>query len=145
LSANERQSIFLSSFQTICPNINTNKSQNPVFYCFFIEKNICSVYSLNKYVMKEEIRKYKMAAETNIHRESRLVKLKTLQEKGYNPYPYRFVPNTYAAELQEKYKDLDLSTLLSIDWENMSIMDLASTKKAVIETLSESMTSAEAE
>ena len=48
-----------------------------------------------------------MANETNIHRESRLNKLKTLQEKGYNPYPYRFVPNTYAAELHEKYKDLE--------------------------------------
>ena len=47
-----------------------------------------------------------MANETNIHRESRLVKLKTLQEKGYNPYPYKFKPNTYAAELHEKYKDL---------------------------------------
>jgi len=47
-----------------------------------------------------------MANETNIHRESRLAKLRTLQEKGYNPYPYRFVPNTYAAELHEKYKDL---------------------------------------
>ncbi|MBQ9034450.1 MAG: lysine--tRNA ligase [Alphaproteobacteria bacterium] len=48
-----------------------------------------------------------MATETNIHRESRLNKLKTLQEKGYNPYPYRFVPNAYAAELHEKYKDLE--------------------------------------
>jgi len=47
-----------------------------------------------------------MANETNIHRESRLAKLKTLQEKGYNPYPYKFVPNAYAAELHEKYKDL---------------------------------------
>ena len=47
-----------------------------------------------------------MANETNIHRESRLNKLKTLQEKGYNPYPYKFVPNTYSAELQEKYKNL---------------------------------------
>ncbi len=48
-----------------------------------------------------------MANETNIHRESRLNKLKALQEKGYNPYPYRFVPNAYAAELHEKYKDLE--------------------------------------
>lgn len=48
-----------------------------------------------------------MANETNIHRESRLNKLKTLQEMNYNPYPYRFVPNAYAAELQEKYKDLE--------------------------------------
>ncbi|MBQ7632649.1 MAG: lysine--tRNA ligase [Alphaproteobacteria bacterium] len=48
-----------------------------------------------------------MANETNIHRESRLAKLKTLQEKGYNPYPYRFVPTAYAAELHEKYKDLE--------------------------------------
>ncbi len=44
---------------------------------------------------------------TNIHRESRLAKLKTLQEKGYNPYPYKFVPNAYAADLQEKYKNLE--------------------------------------
>ncbi len=48
-----------------------------------------------------------MANETNIHRESRLAKLRTLQEQGYNPYPYRFVPNAYAAELHEKYKDLE--------------------------------------
>lgn len=48
-----------------------------------------------------------MANETNIHRESRLNKLKALQEKGYNPYPYRFVPSAYAAELHEKYKDLE--------------------------------------
>lgn len=47
-----------------------------------------------------------MANETNIHRESRLNKLKTLQDMGYNPYPYKFVPNAYAAELQDKYKDL---------------------------------------
>lgn len=48
-----------------------------------------------------------MANETNIHRESRLNKLKTLQEMNYNPYPYRFVPTAYAADLQEKYKDLE--------------------------------------
>ncbi len=48
-----------------------------------------------------------MANETNIHRESRLAKLNTLKEKGYNPYPYRFQPTIYAAELQEKYKDLE--------------------------------------
>ena len=51
-----------------------------------------------------------MANETNIHRESRLTKLRTLQEKGYNPYPYKFVPTIYAAELQEKYKDLEAGT-----------------------------------
>ncbi len=48
-----------------------------------------------------------MANETNIHRESRLNKLKALQEMNYNPYPYKFVPTTYAAELHEKYKDLE--------------------------------------
>ncbi|MBR2299637.1 MAG: lysine--tRNA ligase [Alphaproteobacteria bacterium] len=48
-----------------------------------------------------------MSNETNIHRESRLAKLNTLKEKGYNPYPYKFEPNAYAAELQEKYKDLE--------------------------------------
>jgi lysyl-tRNA synthetase class 2 len=44
---------------------------------------------------------------TNIHRDSRLAKLNTLLEKGYNPYPYKFEPNAYAADLQEKYKDLE--------------------------------------
>ena len=47
-----------------------------------------------------------MATETNIHRESRLAKLNALTEKGYNPYPYCFKPNAFAADLQEKYKDL---------------------------------------
>ena len=48
-----------------------------------------------------------MTIETNVHRESRLAKLKALQDKGYNPYPYRFCPNAFAADLQEKYKDLE--------------------------------------
>lgn len=48
-----------------------------------------------------------MSEENNIHRESRLAKLKALQESGYNPYPYRFQPNAFAADLQEKYKDLE--------------------------------------
>ena len=48
-----------------------------------------------------------MTIETSIHREARLAKLKNLQERGYNPYPYRFEPTAYAAELQEKYKDLE--------------------------------------
>ncbi|MDD4557092.1 MAG: lysine--tRNA ligase [Alphaproteobacteria bacterium] len=43
----------------------------------------------------------------NIHRDSRIVKLKALQEKGYNPYPYCFKPNALANDLQEKYKDLE--------------------------------------
>ena len=42
----------------------------------------------------------------NIHRESRLAKLQSLQEKGYNPYPYCFKPNAFAADLQAKYADL---------------------------------------
>lgn len=48
-----------------------------------------------------------MTEETNIHRESRLAKLNALEEKGYNPYPYKFEPNAYAADIQEKYKDLE--------------------------------------
>ncbi len=48
-----------------------------------------------------------MTTETNIHRESRLAKLNTLLEKGYNPYPYCFKPDAFAADLQEKYKDLE--------------------------------------
>ena len=48
-----------------------------------------------------------MSTETNIHRESRLNKLRDLQEKGYNPYPYCFKPNAKAADLQAKYADLE--------------------------------------
>lgn len=48
-----------------------------------------------------------MTTETNIHRESRLAKLNALQEQGYNPYPYRFRPENFAGDLQEKYKDLE--------------------------------------
>lgn len=51
-----------------------------------------------------------MTTETNIHRDSRLAKLKTLQETGYNPYPYIFMPNAFAADLQEKYKDIEAGT-----------------------------------
>ncbi len=47
-----------------------------------------------------------MTVESNIHRESRLNKLKNLQDRGYNPYPYRYKPTAFAADLQEKYKDL---------------------------------------
>ena len=48
-----------------------------------------------------------MSEETNIHRESRLAKLRALEESGYNPYPYRFQPTAFAADLQEKYNDLE--------------------------------------
>ncbi len=51
-----------------------------------------------------------MNIETNVYRESRLNKLKALQEMGYNPYPYRFVPTHFAKDLQEKYKDLPNGT-----------------------------------
>lgn len=51
-----------------------------------------------------------MTTETNIHRESRLAKLNALLEQGYNPYPYRFCPTDYAADLQNKYKDLEAGT-----------------------------------
>ena len=48
-----------------------------------------------------------MTADSTIHRDSRLAKLHTLEDRGYNPYPYRFKPDSFAAELQEKYKDLE--------------------------------------
>lgn len=48
-----------------------------------------------------------MTTETNVHRDSRLAKLSALQEIGYNPYPYLFRPTDYAADLQEKYQDLE--------------------------------------
>ncbi len=51
-----------------------------------------------------------MTVESTIHRDSRLAKLHSLEEREYNPYPYRFKPNAYAADLQEKYKDLPAGT-----------------------------------
>ncbi|MDO5386244.1 MAG: lysine--tRNA ligase [Pseudomonadota bacterium] len=36
-----------------------------------------------------------------------MAKLHTLEDRGYNPYPYRFKPDSFAADLQEKYKDLE--------------------------------------
>lgn len=51
-----------------------------------------------------------MTIETNVHRDSRLAKLAQMQEQGYNPYPYRFRPDAYARDLQEKYKDLPAGT-----------------------------------
>ena len=48
-----------------------------------------------------------MSDEVSIHRQGRLNKLNTLLEMGYNPYPYKFSPNAFAKELQEKYKDLE--------------------------------------
>ncbi|MDR1026298.1 MAG: lysine--tRNA ligase, partial [Lactobacillus sp.] len=45
--------------------------------------------------------------EVNEYYQARLNKLNKLIETGYNPYPYRFEPNAYAADLQEKYKDLE--------------------------------------
>ena len=51
-----------------------------------------------------------MTVESTLHRDSRLAKLHTLEERNYNPYPYRFKPNAYAADLQNKYKDLPAGT-----------------------------------
>ena len=47
-----------------------------------------------------------MVEEVSEQRQSRLNKLARLEEMGYNPYPYRFVPDSWAKPLQEKYKDL---------------------------------------
>ena len=47
-----------------------------------------------------------MTEEISEQRQSRLNKLARLEEMGYNPYPYRFRPDSYAQNLQEKYKDL---------------------------------------
>lgn len=51
-----------------------------------------------------------MSGESTIYRDSRLAKLKALEEKGYNPYPYRFQPNAFAADLQDKYNELEAGT-----------------------------------
>ena len=47
-----------------------------------------------------------MAEEISEQRQSRINKLERLNEMGYNPYPYNFKPDSYAKDLQEKYKDL---------------------------------------
>ncbi len=47
-----------------------------------------------------------MTEEISEQRQSRLNKLARLEEMGYNPYPYRFRPDSYAKDLQDKYKDL---------------------------------------
>ncbi len=47
-----------------------------------------------------------MKEEISIHRQGRLNKLRELENMGYNPYPYKFSPDAYAASLQEKYRDL---------------------------------------
>ena len=47
-----------------------------------------------------------MTEEISEQRQSRLNKLSKLEDMGYNPYPYRFVPNSYAQPLQEKYQNL---------------------------------------
>ena len=72
----------------------------------FVEKYDCCGYSPLLVIIFKEMECF-MTEETNIHRESRLAKLKTLQEKGYNPYPYFFSPNAQAAELQKKYEALE--------------------------------------
>ncbi len=48
-----------------------------------------------------------MNIETNIHRDSRIAKLKKLEEMGYNPYPYKFSPTHNAKDLQDKYESLE--------------------------------------
>ncbi len=48
-----------------------------------------------------------MIEEVSEQRQSRLNKLAKLEEIGYNPYPYRFVPDNFAKPLQEKYAHLE--------------------------------------
>lgn len=48
-----------------------------------------------------------MEENNNIYRQARLAKLENLTQKDYNPYPYKFLPNAFAGDLQEKYKDLE--------------------------------------
>lgn len=43
-------------------------------------------------------------------RQTRIQKLAELADKGINPYPYSFNKNANAADLQEKYKDLESGT-----------------------------------
>ncbi len=64
------------------------------------------LFPQNILIIKSNMKERQMTEEVSIHRQGRLNKLNTLQEMGYNPYPYSFKPNAFAADLQEKYKDL---------------------------------------
>ena len=74
-----------------------------------------------------------MTEETNIHRESRLAKLRTLQEMGYNPYPYVFQPNAYAADLQKKYEGI--LTIVQSSTCYLEITDIGASKGFALEFL----------
>lgn len=46
-----------------------------------------------------------MTEEISEQRQSRLNKLAKLEEMGYNPYPYRFKPDSFAKPLQENTRN----------------------------------------
>ena len=56
--------------------------------------------------MTEQITREPISARDSI-RQTRIQKLAELADKGINPYPYVFDKNANAADLQEKYKDLE--------------------------------------
>ena len=56
--------------------------------------------------MTEQMTREPISARDTI-RQTRIQKLAELADKGINPYPYVFNKNANAADLQEKYKDLE--------------------------------------
>ena len=56
--------------------------------------------------MTEQLTKEPISARDTI-RQTRIQKLAELADKGINPYPYVFNKDANAADLQEKYKDLE--------------------------------------
>ena len=57
-------------------------------------------------------------------RQTRIQKLAELADKGINPYPYVFDKNANAADLQEKYKDLEAERILQAVKQNSYIVTL---------------------
>ena len=65
-------------------------------------------------------------------RQTRIQKLAELADKGINPYPYVFNKDANAADLQEKYKDLEAGVETddeySVNCSDIALMSVADSK-----------------
>ena len=82
-----------------------------------------------------------MTEEISEQRQSRLNKLARLEEMGYNPYPYRFRPDSYAKDLQDKYKDLangeHTEDIVTVAGRAMAVRNEGETEVSLVNTPSE--------
>ena len=82
-------SFFGFAFNYVCVNINLES------------------YTNNKDIKMTEQQTHQPNSAKDQIRQTRIQKLADLADKGINPYPYVFNKDADAAELQEKYKDLE--------------------------------------